>query len=394
MLKKLILVFLLAIMFSTTGCTYIPSTNAVHMVKSGNYIYIATTNLKGAHNDYVNVFETSNNNWKTVSFKGIDNPSIENMLKDNEGVIVELACNRKSKNGIYKINGKDEVTRFIELSCYESLAGNDDNYVYVVERKDLTDNVRKRSEIVYTGIKYDKNSKVRTNYHFDINPMLIVRDIWEDNNAFWYACFQEGTPRNYVTPYGTMVLVKKSKHNGKIDIFHLGEDIWEKDAKIIGDNDWIWIYRDKQFSDKDIIKFSIKDNAYKFIKIGYNQYTLFKSDKFYESDNFIWLLISTHDHEEVKIIKTDKLDAKYPSINFPDEIHTTSVICADKDFLWLDAYKMKGFTPSGNTTPYLLKVAKSDSSYEMFLVRPTIGAGSKTALENFLSWIFAPFLSQ
>jgi len=270
----------------------------------------------------------------------------------------------------------------------------DNNYFYVIERKDIINSVSKRYEFIYTGTKYDRRNNIRTDFHFDENPYLIVRDVWDDGNAFWYASFQEGKPGNYTTPSGILVLVRKSKHSGKINIFPIGDKKWEKDAKIIGDNDWIWVYRNKQFSYENIVKFSIKDNSYKFIKTSYNQYTPFKSDNLYESDNFIWLLVSSYSHGEVKIIKVDKLEGKYTTITFPEEIFTTSVICADKDALWIDAYKMKGFSPSGNTTPYLLKVAKSDSRYEMFLVKPTMGAASKTVLENFLSWIFAPFMRQ
>jgi hypothetical protein len=391
--KKLIFICLLAIMHAVAGCTYIPSTHAVHMAKSGNYIYVATTNSKGASADYVRVFDTIGNSWKTVTFKNTDNPNVNSMLSDNDGVIVQLAGNWKTKGVIYKIKNEDVVTRIVELSNFESLAGMDENYFYVIERKDLNSGADKRVEHVFTGAKYDKQNNVRTDYHFEASPNLIVRDVWEDSNDYWYACFQEGKPRNYVIPSGTPVLVKKSKQNGKIDIFQLGDSTWERDAKIIGDNDWIWIYHNKQFSgNNNIIKFSKKDNSHRFVKIGYSEYTPFKSDKLYEADNFVWLLASSSSHHEVKVIKVDKFETNYSPITFPDEIHTTSINCADKDFLWIDAYKVKGFAPSGNTTPYLLKVAKSDSSYELIFVKPTIGTASATVLQNFFSWIIAPFM--
>lgn len=392
--KRLISICLLTIMHTLAGCTYIPSTHAVHMAKSENYIYVATSNSKGASADFVRTFDTINKTWKTVKFNNIDNPSINSVLSDNNGVIVQLAGNWKSKGGIYKINSSDEVNRILELSSFELLAGMDDKYFYVIERKNINGGVDKRVEYIYTGAKYDKQNKVRTDSHFDINPSLIVRDVWEDSNNYWYACFQEGKPRNYVIPSGTPVLVKKSKQNGKIEIFQLGDSAWERDAKIIGDNDWIWIYRNKQFSgiNNNIIKFSKKDNSHSFVKIGYSEYTPIKSDSLYETDKFVWLLVSSSSRQEVKIIKADKFETKYTPITFPDEIHTTGINCADKDFLWIDAYKVTGGAPSGNTTPYLLKVAKNDSSYELIFVKPTIWAATGTVLQNFFSWIIAPFM--
>jgi len=99
--KKLIAIYLLAIVHAITGCTFIPSTHSVHMVKAGNYLYAATTNPRGASADYVTIFDTINNNWKTVKFDNIDNPRINNMLSDNDSVIVQVENNRyKGKNYI------------------------------------------------------------------------------------------------------------------------------------------------------------------------------------------------------------------------------------------------------------------------------------------------------
>lgn len=393
---KLFPILFFCILYMLSGCTYIPSTSATHMAKSDNLLYIATAKAKGTTANFIRLYDTDKNKWAgKIVFPNIKEPVIERMLSDNGRVVVQLQGNWKENGGIYSINKSGDINRIVELKGSESLSGMDDDYFYVTERKGVNNTVEKRTDWIYKGAKYNRRTNTRIEYHFEQNQDLVVRDVWEDDQSYWYACFQEGKPRGYVIPEGKLVVVSKSKLDGNVDIHELDGDNWKFDAQILGDKDWIWVFRNPSDGNASIkyrfIKFSKKDKKFELKKVNLNIFKPFNSNRYGESDDNLWLLNSSFSGAEVKVFRVDKESFTPTPIALPEEIRTRYTIYADKDYLWLDVYKLRSYAPSGNTVPYLLKISKNDLRYDLIFVEPTMGGAIGTILNNFFSWILAPF---
>lgn len=118
----------------------------------------------------------------------------------------------------------------------------------------------------------------------------------------------------------------------------------------------------------------------------------FSSSEHDENDNYLWFFYRDSSTGEVKVYRVDKETLTPTPIDLPKGIRSRYAFYEDKNYLWVDVYKLKSYAPTGNTVPYLLIISKNDLSYNLILVEPTVGDAIRTILNNFFSWLFVPFL--
>jgi len=343
---------------------------------------------------FIRIFDIDKHKWaRKITFPNMEKPMIKRIFNDNGSIIMQINEGKWGVNrGIYTINKKGNINRIGDLTGTQSLAGIDHDFFYAIERKDVKNAKGERTKWVFVGVKYNRKTKNRIEYHFEQNPKLVVRDVWDDDQNYWYACFHEGTPRNYAIPEGKLVLVSKSKLNSKVEEFYIDSGNWKFDAHILGDQDWIWIFKNPRESDGSFIMFSKAGKTYETIKLNIRPLRPFTNQNFNIEDNYLWVLSTSPSRREWQIYFIDKERIRATPIDLPNNIRPSGAIYADKDYLWVDVYKLrKHYTPSGNQIPYLLRIAKSDLSYELIFVKPTIGDAIGTVFENFMSWLLSPF---
>ena len=396
---------ILCSIYLSSGCTHIPSTRAVQIVRAGNHLYVGTNlqsrSLTGT-SAYINLYNVDKNRWEDkLTLPKVEEAAIEKMIVNNGVVYVQQKGNWKNNGGIYRISKNGNFDRIVELDHFESLAGIDDEYFYVTEMKYLSNPDIKANNWMFQPAKYNKRTGARIEYHFEKNQDLVVRDVWEDDQNYWYACFQGGKPQKYNIPSGNLVLVNKSKTDGKIDINKLEVGDWIFDGKIIGDKDSIWIFRSPRDNSASIkyhfVKFSKKDKVFQPNNdIKFSKLIPFIPNQDNENDKYLWILDTSSSTAQIKIDRIEKVSLTRSKIDLnnisnSNSTRTTGTTYADEDYLWLDAYKLKSYAPTGNTVPYLLKISKKDLSYELIYIEPTMADSIKTILNNFFFWFWIPF---
>jgi hypothetical protein len=379
-------------LYILSGCTHIPSTNAVQIAKSENTLYIGTNIASRSTTAFIRLYDIDKNQWGgKIVLSNVKETVIEKMLTDNNDLYVQQKGNWKENGGIYSISKKGDINRIVELTHSESLVGMDDDYFYLVERKDIN-NIAKngRFEYIFRGTKYSRQSNVRAEFHFEQNHDVVVWDVWEDDQSYWYACLLEEKPRDHNVPEGKLVLVNKSKHGNKIDIYKYDSNNWVFGAQLFGDKDWIWIFPDTR--DHNVsIKFSKKDKTFDLNNAKLKYLRPFSSIEHDENDNYLWFYKRDSSTGEVKVYRVDKETLTPTQIDLPKGLRSRYTFYEDKNFLWVDVYKLTSYAPTGNTVPYLLKISKNDLSYNLILVKPTVGDSIKTILYNFFFWFWIPF---
>ncbi len=195
-------ILLFYVLYMLSGCTHIPSTNVVQIAKSGNTLYIGTNIASRSTTAFIRLYDIDKNQWREkIVLPNVKETVIEKMLTDNSDIYVQQKGNWKENGGIYSISKKGDIHRILELTHGESLVGMDADYFYFVEHKDIN-NIAKsgRFEFIFRGAKYNRQSNVRIEYHFEQNHDLVVWDVWEDDSNYWYACLLEEIPRDYNIP--------------------------------------------------------------------------------------------------------------------------------------------------------------------------------------------------
>lgn len=377
------------------GCTYIPSTKARKIERSDDLLYSSTAKSKVHDGDFIRAFDINKNKWaRAITFPSLEKPWIQRMFIENGSIIAQINQGRHGKNrGIYSIDKSGDINKIGDLTSSQVLSALDKDFFYAVESQAVNNVKEKRTKFVFVGIKYSRKTKCRIEYHFEQNPNLVVRDVWDDDKNYWYACFQEDSPRNYVVPEGRLVLVSKSKLTDKVEEFYNEKELLKFDAEILGDKNWLWIFRHPRDSGS-FIRFSKEEKTYESIKLNIRPFLPFADQSFDKENSHFWALSTSSSRSDWQIYCIDKKSLKVSSspIDIPNEIRPTGAIYADKDYLWVDVYKyMKIYAPSGNQIPYLLRISKSDFSCQLISVKPTFGEAITTVYYNFMSWLLAPF---
>lgn len=366
------------------------------MVRFDNSLYVVLTTERGNAVDFIRLYDIDKNKWcKKITIPD-SNETVTNKMISNEDLIyLQRQGNWKYNGAIYSLDKKSVVHKVVEIGNFESLSGMDDENYFVTELKYLNDPNNKTNNWLFKGAKYNRKTKTRSDYHFENYQDLIVTDIWEDDQSYWYACFRGGKPQKDNIPQGTLVLVTKSKFDGKLDSYELDGGNWIFKAKIIGDKDWIWVFRyatDIAYNKPPFAKFSKKDKAFVNASIKTNVSWPITTTNDVTNDNYLWFIDpSFNSTGKATIFRVNKETSNSISIDLPKEIRITGTAVVDNEFIWLDAYKLKSFAPSGNTEPYLIKLSKKDMSYDIIYVKPTMSDSIKTIFENFFSWLLLPF---
>jgi len=379
-----------------SACTHIPSTTATQMGRFDNSLYVVLTTARGNAVPFIRLYDIDKNKWgKKITIPDSDETVANKMISNEDLVYLQRHGDWQHNGVIYGIDKKSVFHKVIEIGNFESLSGMDDENYFVTEMKYLKDPNNKTNNWLFKGAKYNRKTKTRSEYHFDNNRDLIVTDTWEDDHSYWYACFRGGLPQKYNIPQGVLVLVSKSKLNGKLDSYEFDGGNWIFKATIIGDKDWLWVFREARdipHNKPSFAKFSKKDKTFVSASIKANvSWPITNADNI-TNDNYLWFIDpSFNSTGKSTIFRVNKETSDSISIDLPMEIRITGTAIVDNEFVWLDAYKLKSYAPSGNTVPYLIKFSKKDLGYDVIYVKPTMSDSIKTIFENFFSWLLLPF---
>lgn len=379
-----------------TACTHVPSTTATQMGRFDNSLYVVLTTARGNAVPFIRLYDIDKNKWgKKITIPDSDATVANKMIDNGDLIYLQRHGDWQHTGVVFGIDKKSIVHKAVEIGNFESLSGMDDENFFVTELKYLNEPNNRTYKWLFKGAKYNRNTKTRSEYHFEKYPDLIVTDIWEDNQSYWYACFRGGKPQEYNIPQGILVLVTKSKLDGKLDSYEFDGGNWIFKAKIIGDKDWLWVFRearDVPHNKPPFAKFSKTDKTFVNVSIRTNVSWPITTTNNVTNDDYLWFIDPTfHSRGTATIFRVDKETSNSISIDLPEEIRITGTALVDNEFIWLDAYKLKSYAPSGNTVPYIIKLSKKDLSYDVIYVKPTISDSVKTIFENFFSWLLLPF---
>ena len=293
----------------------------------------------------------------------------------------------KAQSNIYLVHGK-EIKKISSLPPESLLVGVDGNYVYVVEMKRSD---KDEKEYFLKGFKYDKEMQEQKQHHFPEYTDLVIADLWEDRNCYWYACIRN--PAGSYNPKGGFWLLSKDKHSGNLELFEMGgTEFIYKTITLTGDTDSIWILgvdlkakggREKilRFSkmSKDIDK---SVNAY--------QFQLFKTSEIDEGSQFLWLL----KHKNVYRLDKENLGIYSIGVEIPGEdpgFARKRPVFSDLNNLWLAAsiydYKREEYTA------YLFRVSKRNADCELISLDPQLTQIFKVIETGFYTGVLPPIMA-
>jgi len=208
-------IILLVTALLACGCTYRPSSHSTIIAGNDDKLYIAT--VSQTYSTRVKVYDVIDNKWlHDIELEGYDNPSISNIIIKNDCVYVSVQnIGLKPKGTLYKVVN-DTLAKVIEFNAYESLVGIDNNYYYVSKRVGHDEE----------GVKYDIKSGKRYTYHIDNNDM-IVKDMYEDNDNFWYAGLKKYKKNEFGIMKHQLILAKRAKNDSTYEVYEADSHNWD-----------------------------------------------------------------------------------------------------------------------------------------------------------------------
>lgn len=364
----LYLVAYLAVVLFLLACTAASEIEKIEYIcKSGSHLYVVTNEWN------VKIYDLPNNNLikviklpDSVSYKG-RYASIKNVLEDNGDLFIQASAsinNYYDKSYVYHLHG-ESIKQIGTLPPESDLVGVDSNYLYFIIKRTVEGEGGKLSSSVQ-GFRYDKQMKERFDHHFENFPDLVVGNIWEDRDDYWYACLSSLNLDDPPRISGELVLLLKSKKINEVNSFNLGQYQFFLDSlSLFSDNYAVWILGlDKtDVFDKKVVKFSKNNKTVeKDVEVGYA--TLFKGQESNVSDKYLWLI------SEQGIYRLNKDTMESLPFTFPDNItfpynRAHRPIYSDNNNLWIAVENYKKNQRFGMPTEYVLKMSKTDADHQL-----------------------------
>ena len=358
----------LSVVIILSGCTAASKIEKIQYIcKSGGYLYVVTDEWKikiydHQTNKLIKVLELPN----SVSYNGLYAP-IKNILEDNGDLFIQAVSsinNYYDKSCVYHLHG-ETIRQIGTLPPVSDLIGVDESFLYVITKKSVEGEGGKWSYSL-EGSRYNKQMQERSDHHFDAFSDLVVGAIREDGDEYWYACL---SALNMDDPHrisGDLVLLEKSKKLNEVKRFNLEQYHFFIDKiSLSNDTDAVWLLGlDKtDLFDRKVVKFSkINKTVEKDVKAG--KANLFAGRENNASDKYLWLI----NEEGIYRLNKDTLESL--PLKFPDKItfpynSEKRPIYSDIDNFWLAVENYTNNQRSGMPTEYVLKLSKSDATYQL-----------------------------
>lgn len=384
---------ILLLLSSVVGCAYQNRTKIMHLAELNGKIYIATED--GAFKSY----DIETNKFKKIAtFEG---SRITKIIPAKDALIIEATRMKEVKpethETIYFMTQQENIANSIDVVSggfkqYDSsLISADDKYVFAI-RNELVQSANNKWEFVLSSFRYNKATKDRIENHFNDDLNIIVRDIFEDNNYYWYACYRNPVATHWTTVKGNLVVLRRDKITDEQKSITLGDDVFEKGIYITGDDNNIWVFGENWFKE-NIFKISIKDFTYQTIRIN----ALTRQIKEIPSENngaYFWLILSGDN--KLSLNRFDKGSLKTTQIPVTDGVISEyRPAVADDKFIWIGQSQLKSFKPGfpDRYSPYLLRISKTDLSSKVVPVETTFGEGMNNVKRSFFGYIATVFFS-
>jgi len=361
------------------------------MMKCGDRIYLHTGEWD------IKVYDLNEN--KVIN--SIELPEKES-AKQNFSVIAAIVDNctlymqagpyEFVKSHVYQFKA-GRVTELGVLSPFIRIVAADGDYIYVTEKVSSKKVIGEEYEYEnwFRGYRYDKQLNKRIEHHFDDHPELIVTDIWEDVDKYWYT--------GIINPYGNYperfrgkaFLLSKDKRSGKSVLYKFGENEFSysyyKGLSITGDAESIWLLgmEDSNGLFTKLLKFSknkgIIEKEDPVIKLMKNGQTLFplsiavdlvKERPGNKTTEYLWF-VSRGQGNEVSVFRFDKdafeltLFTSHREVPPIESMGGYSPYLADESYIWMAIpYYRSG--EEVNRRGHLVRISKADASYKVIPV--------------------------
>lgn len=375
------------------SCAYQNRTKITHLAELNGKLYIATAD--GAFKAYdieKDSFE------KLTVFTG---HKITKIVSSDKSLIFEATAIERDKavtnEKIYVLTEQNKFINKNNLSSdgfkqyNSSLISADDKYLYAI-KNDLVETSKNKYEFVLHSFRYNKNTGTKIENHFDNDSSLLVEDLCDDKNYYWYACYINPVATHWTNVKGHLAVVRKDKITNEIKVVNLGEDVFEKNIFVSADSSNVWIYGENWF----------KNNVFKISKTTLTYDTLrmpdltshIKAISSYNDGSYEWLLSSKAN--KLYLERFDKINLKFMQIPLTDvQISEYRAAVEDDRYIWVGASQLRSSTSAfwERSTPYLLRVSKTDLSTNIFPVETTFSEGISNIWRNFLGDIgFIPLV--
>jgi hypothetical protein len=367
------------------GCAYVPSIKVDAIYKNNDTLYIATSD--GA----VKTFDTQTYELKNrIMFPALEYgrghyaPRVTKIFEDNNRVYIQ--ANQGNHNKIYVLGNREAI---LEVASFESamsltVDGKDDNYFYI---NMLLGAIGK----TFRGFRLDKTFSTRSEGHFDDLKDLMLIDSLEDQNHFWYACIDKSEIAfNRTADLVHLTLIARNKTSVNTKVIDLGQVGTDK-LYIVDGGATLWI-----FSGTKLFRILKENMAFTLIELPLPLVPV--SDTAKDNYSYIWAMNNKFGSNESLIFKIDTAtdDIMPIPVSFDKTIRIPTFtferrFYADENYLWLysEILKTPG-APSGNYSPYVLRISKANLTSEPLLIKPTVGEAVSTVIYNFFAVLSSP----
>jgi hypothetical protein len=376
----LITIFSLIIFILLFGKAYQNRATITNLSEQNDKLYVALSNNKFM------TFDLKNAQFNEI--KELEGYRITNLLRTNKSLIVEATGyveNNKfcTSEHIYAVDVQGKITNLMSVKSsgrkqyVSSLMAADDQYIYV-----LKNNLDKEHHFSLNNYKYDLYSGKKIEGHFCNERNLVVQDIYEDTDYFWYACYRSPSATHWTSVKGYPVIIRRNKKNNDLKKIFLGQQYRSGEPLLIsGDTNYIWLSKINKGGYFIINK---NDLSYKTIWIKDLCFTA-KEIPFANSQNYLWVILRGWSKSpSLHRLNKNNFNAIPIKINI-GEINGYHSTIVDNHSIWIGLSQYDPAPANGAHTrvPYLLKVSKDNHRVEIIPLETSLGEGIKNIARSF-----------
>ncbi|OGW18922.1 MAG: hypothetical protein A2X56_13735 [Nitrospirae bacterium GWC2_57_13] len=366
------------LLFSACGSVPFADILSVHQAQEHVYVVARSEDRKSG---YVKVLDTNRLGVKDkVPLHSDASQQIVSVLREKDGVIVAVR-EGQGKAAVYRLQAGVPLQRLGQIRSQNFLlSGSDQEFIYSISTPES-----KGKPAQVNGMRYDRAFKVQNAFHFSENPGLLVINITEDNEAYWYTCLERKAADPAPSPgelNGRLVVVRKAKDTKEYSQF-----VYEierlRNISTVADSGSLWIFAtgDEKngrgnYSDHKIVQFSKKDTTFRAQKMLLALVAI-PSYGIPQESEILWAFGSGN-----RIVQVQKKDLTYTTKALPQNVRTSSgserrfAAAETETSLLLGSYNFQDRVPGSSgemPKPLILRYTKTDMELEMVPLKDTMG---------------------
>lgn len=363
-----------------SACGAVPFADILSVHEAQEHVYVVARS-EDRKSGYVKVLDAHRLGVKDKVLLHKDSAQeIISVLREKDGVIVALR-EGQGKAAVYLLQAGLPLQRLGQIRSQKFLlTGSDQEFIYSLSTPEV-----KGKAAQVSGMRYDRAFKSQNAFHFSENPGLLIMNITEDNNAYWYTCLE----RKAADPAplagelnGRLVVVRKAKDTKEYNQF-VYEAERLRNVSTAADNGTLWIFatgdeKDGRgnYSDHKIVQFSKTDRMFKAQKMPLALVAFPSRGNPQESD-VLWAFGAGN-----RIVRVQKKDLTYTAKALPQNVRTSSgserrfAASETETSLLLGAYDFQDRVPGSSgdmPKPHILRYVKTDMEPEMVPLTDTMG---------------------